>query len=129
MFATVLEAESRAGDEISDRARHDDLTVARLTQHPRPDVDGEPCRLRPYEFALACVHAGAHGQVARRRDLDDGARARDRPSGAVEAAEETITRAVYLDPPESSQLTPDVAMMLVEKLAPCPIAEPSGGRR
>jgi len=61
--ATVLETESRPGDQILHGARDKHLAGLSKGSDAGADVHGDPAELRAHHLALASVEAGPHGQA------------------------------------------------------------------
>src|SRR5439155_3772851 len=88
--APVLKEDSRAGDEIPDRARDEHLSGSRLRCDPRADVHRDPADLAADELALACVDAGADLETEVPHRVHDLARATHRARRPVERGEKAI---------------------------------------
>jgi len=58
MLASVLEGDPRAGNQVLDRAGHQDLAGAGLGGDPRPDMHGDAADVLAHPFALASVQPG-----------------------------------------------------------------------
>jgi hypothetical protein len=74
-------------------------------------------------LAFAGVQAGTDREPKLAHTFDDGACAANRPCGAVERGEESVTGRVDLAPTEAQQLPSDQRVMPLEQLAPAPVAE------
>ena len=59
MRAAVLEDDPRAGHQIFDGARGENLTGTRETSDARADVDGNPSDVVAHSLALSGVDAGS----------------------------------------------------------------------
>ena len=107
MDPPVVERHLGTGEEVPDRARHEDLTGPGLRHDAGPDVNGQPAHLRPHRLDLAHVHAGARLDPEAADTVRDGLRAPDGLGGLVERGEEPVARGVDLSTPVALQLPAD----------------------
>src|SRR5215218_3908164 len=127
-FALVpaLELDPRAGDEILDGGRDEDLARGGRPGHSSTDRHRNARDLALVEFALARVHTGAHLEPDSAHALDDCLCAANRARRPVERGKEAITRGVLLLASESRQLAPYQRVMAFEELPPRTVAELGG---
>src|SRR5262245_64364660 len=107
MLAAIIKPDTGAGDEILDGSRDENLARLREGCDARPDVDGDTADLAVHEFALPCVKSRADLEAEFANAVPNRARAPNRPRGAVEGREESITRRIHLPAAEVPQLSSD----------------------
>src|SRR5918996_174439 len=130
VLAARLEDDPRAGHEILDGARDEDLSGRRVPRDARAHVHREARRLAVDQLALAGVDSGADVQAEGARSLHHCTSARDRPRRPVETDEEPVPRGVDLDAAVALELAPDLRPLGREQLTPAAVAElrrPLGG--
>src|SRR5205085_5710494 len=103
----LVELEARAGDEVFDRARNEDLARLRLLRDSRADVNGDPADLAVQPLALACVQAGAYLEPEPLHRLGDRAGTADRAGRPVEGGEKAVARRIEFRAPEANELAAD----------------------
>src|SRR4029077_19037656 len=101
----VGETDARAGDEVTDRARREDLARLGEGRDPRRDVDREAADLPVDHLALPGGAPAAHldREVAAR--ITDGQRALDPACRTVEGREEPVAGGVDLGATEAPELS------------------------
>ena len=99
-LAPTLEDETRARDQILDRARYEHLAGSGPSRYARTDVDCDSAHRGPVELDLTGMDADAYVESERTGILGDGQTATDSARGAVENSEEAIARDVDLAPAE-----------------------------
>jgi hypothetical protein len=124
VHAAVIERDLRARDEVLDRARDEHFACLRLRGDPSTHIYGETRDLLSPDLTLTGVDTAAHfdSKVADR--LADGDSTSNRASGAVEGSEEAVARCIELAPPELVEQPANDGVVVLERLAPAPVAEP-----
>src|SRR5207253_371218 len=110
-LAAVVELEAGTGNEIGDRARHEDLPSAGASGDTLSDMHREPSDVGAPELDLARVKASAHLD---RRCPRDRRRAPDGAGGAVEHGEHPVARRLDDAPAEAAHLSVGEAVVLIE---------------
>ena len=104
VIAAILERDTRARDEVLDRARRQHLTGAGDSGDPRADVHGDARVVIAAHFALARVHTRTHVDSERARAVDNRRAQRTAQRRAVEHREETVARGADLATAKARQL-------------------------
>ena len=130
--ALPLEGQARAGHQVRDRARDQDLAGAGLREDPAGELDGDPPDVAvdaAQHITLAGVHAGPHGEAEPRRRPDDGAGAAHGPGGAVEGGQEAGAGGPDLLAAVAGELLAHARPVGLDGPAPARGAEPGRGGR
>src|SRR4029078_4470387 len=114
----IAESKARAGDEVPDRARHENLSGLGLARHPRTAVHGDPTDLPVHHLALPRVQPGAYLEPELAHGLGDGAGAPNGTGRAVEPCEEAVPGHVELRTAKADELAADQRVVLLEQLSP-----------
>ena len=107
MGAAVLEADARAGHQVADRPRHEDLAGLGQGGNPSCNVDVDPTDLPGDDLALPDMQSRSDLDAEFGRGVTDGSGAPDGSGGSVERGEHTVARGVDLTAVEPLQLTAD----------------------
>src|SRR6187200_14316 len=118
MDAAVLELDSRAGDQVLDRARDEDFARPRQRSDTGTHVDSDAGDTVPMHLALAGVEACPDRQANRLDGVADRDCTADRARRPVERSEEAVTRGIDLSTAEPFELPADSGVMGVEELTP-----------
>src|ERR1043165_5870630 len=121
--APFAEAETRARDEVFDRAGDEHLPRLRLLRDTSSDVYCDPANLAVHQLALTGMQACANLQAELAHALADRAGAANRARRPVEPREEAVAGDVELGAAKTEELTADQRMVALEKFAPAPVAK------
>jgi len=130
VLAAILELNSRTGDKVLDRGRHEHLSGLGEGRDARAYVDSDAPRLAVDQLALAAVQPRADLQVEVADGLSDREGTADRPCRAVEGGEEAVASGVHFLTAETTELRADGLVMLLQYSAPGAVAQldrPRGG--
>src|SRR4029077_11118718 len=122
-IAAVVERDTRAGREVANGARDEDLTWGGLISNAGADDRGDPSGLPGDDFALAGMDARSDVEPKCAHALSDGHPAANGAPRRVERREESIAGRVYLDPAMAADLGPDQRVMALDELTTTTIAE------
>src|SRR5262249_28269589 len=126
MGAAVLECDLRAGYEILDRARDEDLARQRRSRDARADGHGDSGWLVPHQLASRGGGAGGDPGPGGASPRKEWPRPRAPPRRAVKDGEEAVPRRVDLLAVELTETTSDECVMLLEQRSPGGVAEGGG---
>src|SRR6267143_3930170 len=118
----VVELQSRAGHEILDRVRDQNLAALADAGDARADVHRDAGELGAAHFALAGVQPRAHLEPQPLDTLGDGTRGSHAARGAVERSQEPVAGGVDLPATEVYEALADERMVGVEQIPPAPVA-------
>jgi hypothetical protein len=94
VFATVVEGDARAGDEVLDRARDQHFIGIGCGGDTRGDMDGEASEVVAADLAFSGVEPDANFDPEPLSGLNDRVGAANGPGGTVEGGYETVTGGV-----------------------------------
>lgn len=126
MDASILEAQTRSGNQVLDRARHEHVTRPRQRRDPSTDVHRDATELVTDNLALAGVNPGADVETETSNGLDDRTRSAGGPGRTVERGEEPVTGRIDLTPAEAGEVLAHHAMVRFEEITPPPVAQRGG---
>ena len=129
MRPALLETYAGAGNEVSDRTGHQDLSGPSQSRNSGADVDGNAAHLVADDFALASVETRAYTNSERFDAGRYGLGAAYGTCWAVEGGEEAIAGRVNFPAAEAGELASRKGVVLAEQLAPLPIPERGGSFR
>ena len=125
VFALVAKDEVRAGEEVGDGTRHEDLVGPGMGADALADVHRDPSHVVVLEFDFTTVETGADLESEGVDLVTDRARAANRPGGTVESGQHTVTGGVHDAAPTTGDLPIHQCVMAGEEFAPDPV--PQGG--
>jgi hypothetical protein len=111
VHAAIGEGEARTGDEVSDRARNQDLAGLRKRCDACRDVHCDAADIVVDELALARVHTRPGFETKAPRLGHDCLGASDCSRRSVEGGKEPVARRLDLTPAESLELTTHLRLM------------------
>src|ERR1044071_6774753 len=121
--APFAEAETRARDEVFDRAGDEHFPRLRLLRDASSDVYCDPAHFAVHQLALTGMQARANLQAELAHGLPDRAGAANRACRPVDPCEQPVAGDVELGPAKPELRTADQRMVALEKLAPAPVAK------
>src|SRR6266550_3368945 len=127
--APTRESKSRSRDQVSHRARDQDLVRTREAHDARPDVNGDPSNAGLHDVELSSVEAGAHLDAKLVYALDNRERAADGARRSVENRKEAVASPIDLSAAKTSELAANEAVMVADQGTPPCIAELKGPTR
>jgi hypothetical protein len=101
MLASIVELDPRAGHEIFDCGRSENLARLGEGGDASADMDRDPADLAVYQLALAAVQSRPHLDAKLADCLADCARTPNCSRGAIERCEETVACGVHFFPPKA----------------------------
>src|SRR5262245_56415473 len=118
MLASVLEAQIRAGGDVPDRCRHEDLARRGRALDARRDVDRDSAQVSTLQLAFPRVDTRADLDAQTLHRGGDGARALEGMPRRFEAHEEPVAGGTDLGSLASDDLPANRSAMLVEQFLP-----------
>jgi hypothetical protein len=104
VFSSVVELDSGAGDEGSDRLRHQDLVRFGDGSHPGTDMYRHTTHVIPSQLHFTGVQARTYAQPQGTHAILDRTCASDRPSGSVKRGKEPVANRIDLPPAKPVKL-------------------------
>lgn len=123
VVASVLEGDSRAGDEVGDGPGGEDLPRASMVLDSLADVDGDAADVAAAYFDFAGVNANAHLDTEVGGGLVEGEAAGDGPAGAVEGGQEAVSGGFDLVSSVALEVLAYEVVVGVEQFMPAAVPE------
>src|SRR6266699_5802204 len=118
MSASLVEAQTRSGDQILDGSRYQHLARPGERRHARGDVDGDTLHVVARDLDLASMEAAADLNVERTDRLGNGAGTTHGTCRAVERGEESVAKRSHFVAAEAREVPPHRRVMRLEQSAP-----------
>src|SRR6266481_470376 len=123
MSASLVEAQTRSGDQILDGSRHQHLARAGERRDARGDVDSDALHVVAGDLDLAGMEATADLNVERTDRLGNGAGTTHGTCRAVEGGEESVPKRSHFVAAEAREFPAHRRVMRFEQIAPALVAQ------
>src|SRR5216684_3657404 len=123
MSASLVEAQTRSGDQILDGSRYQHLARPGERRDARGDVDGDALHVVAGDLNLAGMEATADLNVERTDRLGNGAGTTHGTCRAVERGEKPIAKRSHFVAAEAREFPPHRRVMRFEQIAPALVAQ------